>query len=743
MLRAHLTALLCLFFATTLYGQITGTIAGNTGAEPLLLEGATIEWIGQSKGAVTNKQGVFSLEVPAGTVAKLRIRYIGYKEQILEATSPAKLNVVLDLASTLGEVTIVETQQGTVLNSKAATLTSTINRKELSKAPCCNLSESFETSAAVDVTLADAVTGTKRVEMLGLGGKYVQLQRENFPYFRGPLAGEGFGYFPGPWAESLQLTRGIGSVVNGYESMTGQINLNYYKPDDKPQTLVNLYGNAGSRMEGNVLTAFPMGSKWGSRIKLHVSAQPVEMDRNNDGFRDMPTGYQAQISQIFVKKHTEGWDGQVGYSFMTDQKESGEMTQKRDELQRPLWIATRSFYQGSLFGKTGRLLNNPRKSIGLIGQLSFADSWNQYGFRGFKLGHTNAYFNGIYQYLSPSTRHTLKTGLSINFDHIYQDPNLGGMQPEFGIEGSINYLIPGAFLEWQYDATENLTLVAGLRADVPNFRDTLMLSPRMHIRYQITDGLTWRISGGSGWRNEVILADHPSTFASNRIILNDPSELLYFFYDRPEMAWNVGTSLNYTFRLNYRPGSFTVDVFSTRFTRQYIQNLETPGEVRFEEVNNSTTTSMLAQLDYSPVKRLDVRLAYKWIEGYAPIGGEMRLLPFNPRNRFLANVSYETRDAWKADVTANFFGKQRVPSAQTLQGMEGGFAPSYWTINAQINKTFKSKWEIFVGVENLFDFRQPAPIVSPDDPWSPTFDAGLAWGPIFGRTLYAGINLKF
>lgn len=731
---------LLLLAYSSLLAQISGTVVGNDGSSTYALEGATIAIEGQATGAIVGPRGQFTLDIAPGETVTLVVSYVGHAPQTIRATSPQVIQVQLETEA-LGEVEVVESQSAVTLDAKSAGLTSTITRKELSKAPCCNLSESFETSAAVDVAMTDAVTGSKRIEMLGLSGKYVQLQRENFPLFRGFQAIDGFSHFPGPWAESIQLTRGIGSVVNGHESMTGQINLNFYPPDDDLKHLVNVYLNEGTRMEANYLGSFALGEHWSTRVMAHGSALPGSMDRNTDGFLDMPQGYQAQLAQTFVKKHTTGWDGQVAYQVLTDRKSSGQNAQitTSDTL---LWDARRNLDQFMLMGKTGTLLANPRKSVGLIGQLQGMNSTNRFGYRFFNHQQMSGYFNGIYQYLSPSTLHTFKTGVSLQVDQIATEHRVDLVEDV--AQGQFTNWVPGVFGEWQYDPTERFTLVLGARVDLSNQTTQLaMVCPRLHLRYVPFKDVVWRASAGRGWRNEVLPFSTTQAFASGRDWGQEPQYYLAGAYGVEETAWNMGTSITHNFKLNYRPGMWTVDFFYTRFGNQYILDLETPGEVNISAQSGTEALSFLAQVDYSPVRRWDVRLAYKWLQADAIYGGVMQAAPFLPEHRFLINTGYETRSRWRVDVTAHFFGPQRIPFHPAQEGILNGKSPWYTVVNLQINKHLGERWELFAGAENLLNYQQPAPILNADQPWSQNFDGGLTWAPIFGRNLYAGVNLRF
>ena len=108
--------------------------------------------------------------------------------------------------------------------------TELIGRGQLIRAACCNLGESFTANPSVDVSYSDAATGAKQIKLLGLSGTYVQMLTENVPNLRGASLPYSLGYVPGPWMQSIQVSKGASSVKNGYESTTGQINIEFLKP---------------------------------------------------------------------------------------------------------------------------------------------------------------------------------------------------------------------------------------------------------------------------------------------------------------------------------------------------------------------------------------------------------------------------------------------------------------------------------------------------------------------------------
>ena len=201
----------------------------------------------------------------------------------------------------LKEVKIVARKAGTSRLAGAVNGIA-VNKDELFKAACCNLGESFTTNPSVDVAYNDATTGARQIKLLGLSGTYVQMLTENLPNFRGAAIPYALGYVPGPWMKGIQVSKGSASVKNGYESITGQINVDYLQPEDEQQVEVNLFGDTKSRIEANADANVHLSEKWATEILLHHENILKNHDDNGDGFFDMPGREQYNVQNRWVYK---------------------------------------------------------------------------------------------------------------------------------------------------------------------------------------------------------------------------------------------------------------------------------------------------------------------------------------------------------------------------------------------------------------------------------------------------------
>ena len=162
-----------------------------------------------------------------------------------------------------------------------------IGQGQLIRAACCNLGESFTANPSVNVSYSDAATGAKQIKLLGLSGTYVQMLTENVPNLRGAALPYSLGYVPGPWMQSIQVSKGASSVKNGYESTTGQINIEFLKPQGIDGVRANVYQDSELKTEVNLDGSVHLNERLSTATLLHFENRQMDHDGNGDGFMDI------------------------------------------------------------------------------------------------------------------------------------------------------------------------------------------------------------------------------------------------------------------------------------------------------------------------------------------------------------------------------------------------------------------------------------------------------------------------
>lgn len=713
---------------------IAGRVLVEENGQRQPLAGVNLYWLNGEAVAVTDAEGQFSLERPSGA-DRLVASYVGFYTDTIALANETNIELTLTPGATLETVEVSYRRKSIEVSFINPIAVQQINRKELLKAACCTLAESFETNPAIDVSFTDAVTGARQIEMLGLAGPYMQITRENLPDVRGLASIYGLVYLPGPWVESIQLAKGPGSVINGYESMTGQINVELKKPEAGERFYFNLYGSEGNRWEGNANTRFEVGENWHTGLLVHGNWQPGENDRNGDGFLDLPTGSQWTAVNRWKYQNENGWKGQFGFKATNFDKTSGQMAFSESPGQSSAWGARIQTRRLEGWAKAGKVfLNRPEASIGL--QLS-AVSHNQdasFGGARYDAEQQSFYANLIYRETLGDPAHGLSSGLSFQWDRY----------DEWLSEGFFarNESVPGAFVEYTFQPNDYFTAVAGLRGDHHN-QFGFFLTPRLHLRYALSEKSVLRMSAGQGRRTAGIITENLGMLASSRSFVLDSRPGDHPYGLDQEVAWNVGLNLRQTFILQNRELILTLDGYHTRFEQQVVVDYENPREVRFYNLDGrSYSNTVQAQIDYALLSNLDLRIAYRFNDVRTDYREGTLERPFVARHRAFVNVAYATENDWAFDLTVNWQGAKRLPSteANPADWRLPDRSPDFVVTNAQISKQWRDRLDLYLGVENLFNFVQKDPILAADDPFGPYFDSSLVWGPIFGRMAYAGLR---
>lgn len=729
------------FFAQRENRDISGVIYGiSEKNEPLPLFGANAYWLGTTVGDISDENGAFSIPRRNGD-SLLVVSYIGYKSDTIFIGSQTFLEIGLRSVLTLNEVEVAQRTKSTVLKTLTPVKYEVISEKELLKAACCNLSESFETSPSVDVSFTDAITGTRQIQMLGLAGPYSQITRENMPDVRGLSSIYGLTFIPGTWVESIQLNKGTGSVTNGFESIAGQINVELRKPESADRMYFNVYGNEGGRAEMNLNLAQKLNEKWSTAVLLHAQNNSFQMDRNQDGFIDHPLSRQYIGLNRWKYIDPNGLRMQFGLKGTHIDNIGGQMDYDPDiatgmqDNANEIWGMTMNLRRYEAWAKLGKVYEDtPWKSLGAQVSGSFHKHDSQYGATQYDAQQQSYYANFIYQSIIGNTNHNFKTGASLQYDDFIEDLNSDTyVREEF---------VPGVFFEYTYSFLEKFDVVSGVRVDYHNMYGAF-LTPRIHVRYAPVENTIFRASMGRGQRTASIFSENSGVFASARqiIVRSEDPDLPYGL--SPEVAWNYGFNFTQKFMLDYREGSISADFYRTDFQNQIVVDMENPRSVVFYNLNGlSYSNSIQTQLDYELIKRLDIRIAYRWYDVQTDYDSGLERKPLVASHRAFANLAYGSRNHWRFDYTFNWQGAKRLPSTSEnpVQYQRDISSPSFFVMNAQVSKTWNEKFEFYLGVENLLNFKQSDAIIAQDQPFGEYFDAALIWGPVFGRNTYAGIR---
>ena len=732
-------AFLALFFLLNYsYSQtISGKVLFKDNGVDFPIEGANVFWLNTNQGTITKAAGEFNIQ-KIRDVKSLVISYIGFKTDTIDIDDKKFITHYLTFSddNELDEVTVSKkrkTIQRTYLMPQNVVK---ISEEELLKAACCNLSESFETNPSVDVNHNDAITGTKQIEMLGLKSPYILITEENIPMVRGASQTYGLGFTPGTWIESIQVTKGMGSVTNGYESIVGQINTEIKKPYSDMPFFFNLFNSIDGRVEANAHLKSTISDKIQTTSFIHYNYREKANDKNGDKFLDKPI--QDQLNLLSKWQYTDASNGIVSFlniRYLDDNKKVGSIDfNEKSDLSR-LWggeIFTNRFDSSFKLGYVNPKI--PYQSLGFQLAYNFHDQESYYGLNDYNISQKSLFINLIYNSIISNTKNKIKAGLNFSsdsYDEFVFKSNIERTDRSFG-----------GFFEYSFDNLNDFNLVFGLRYDNHNNLGSFF-TPRLHFRYLLNDNFSIKGSAGTGRKIANVFAENQVIFLSNRKNLNKTfTEKLYGV--SPEKATNLGFSLDHKVFLFGGQGNIIFDYYNTTFDNRVIIDFETPGEFNFynSKLGKSKSNSFQAEFLFSK-NNWNITAAYKKYDVKSYYNSGLKEKPIQPRNILFFNYGIESNKIndknWKFDITYNRLGKQRL-----VRNPRDNFelVDQHFSINSQITRVFSSKFEVYLGGENINNFKQEDPIIMANNPFDPMFDASIVHGPIFGSTYYMGLRFK-
>ncbi len=712
--------------------NLKGVVADRQNGQPL--PGVNIFWEGTTEGTASGIDGSFSLPMHQ-LPHTLIFSFVGYATVQLTVEEMPGEPLKISMAPSVDmDAVEIRSSRSTFSMSATGTLNAEqINRGVLRKAACCNLSESFEATASVDVVMNDAVTGARKIQMLGLEGVYVQNLFEGVPFARGLGNVMGFDGIPGPWINNIELTKGIGSGVNGYESMTGQINLEFLPPCNSNEPIhADIFASNQGRFEANVIHNKMLGNNWSTALFAGAATQVIEMDQNNDGFLDMPLRESYRLMNRWQYLGDNFQLRLIG-RYSKEERTSGELGYNKGEHfgRTELYGFGLGFEEAEFIAKVAFLsAERQDRSLGITAAYTYTDVDAFFGNNPYIGTEHNARINSIFETrFSEYSDHSIRTGLHFQYDDFaeaYRDSAFSRTE-----------LVPGVFAEYTW-SRPRFTAVLGARNDYHNLFGN-QLSPRVHLKYDFRPLTTMRATLGRGFRAPNAFADQLGLLATSRVVrvIDTP---------QAESSWNTGLSFLHKFELFGREAFFNTDYYYTSFENQLVADRdENPQLLLFYNLEGrSTAHSVQGDFQAEPFRGFGVKLSYKYQEVEVDYQSGRLEKPLIPRHRAIFNVGYTTGSGhWYFDLTANYYSSQRLPGTESnppaFQLESRG--QSYYLINAQITRIFDA-FEVYVGAENLNNFIQPNAIIDAENPFGPYFDASMIYGPLNERMFYAGVRLN-
>ena len=663
----------------------------------------------------------------------------------------------------LDAAVFVGRQDGNYLSKRTPIRTEVISSAGLHKMACCTLAESFENSASVTVGYSDAVTGARQIRLLGLSGVYTQMLDENRPVMRGLSAPFGLSYVPGQWLESIQIAKGAASVINGVESVTGQINMEYRKPTDEKPLFLNASVMSDTKLDFNIASSLQLGQKWSTVILGHVSGNVRSFDHNHDGFMDDPMMLQFNLANRWLYLADNGVQVRFGVKALHDTRKGGQEGYDHDTYQEwedgyadDPWgsdIVNKSI--GGYLKVGIPLSEDNSQNIAIVADYSYTDMDSWFG-QSTWLGSQHSVFGNLMYQNEINESHRFTVGIGGTFDrydeYINRYVRSETMAPAYVNDRITGLATAGVFGEYTFTAGEKFTSIVGLRGDWYK-GDGFKFSPRVTLKYSPVDKIAIRLNGGRGLRYANPLIDNIGVFSTGKLFSGNFEEHTL------EDAWTFGGNLTYYLPFGASSNTYiSFDYFRTAFSQQMIVDYEHLNNViSFYNLDGRRSYTDNFQVDFNvePVERFTVTATFRYTDARVTLEGQGLVeKPMTSRYKGVLNLQYATNlNRWIFDFTASLNGPCRVYDfMRDLKDADGnrlyvnGYTPVYPLLYLQVTRRFKGV-DVYIGGDNLTNFRQKNVILGSRDSSTglvsahqPSFDASAVWGPIMGARFYAGVR---
>lgn len=724
----------CVLFAQNISGTVT-----NTSNEPLM--GASVYWSNTKRGTTTDSKGEFKLSTKDISPKILVVSYLGHISDTLEIVNESQVKIQLKESSNLDEIVVKSRQDGVIISSAHSIKTEHITQTELAKAACCDLAGCFETQTTVQPHTTNVITNSKELRMLGLSGVYSQVLIDGFPMIQGLSYTYGISSIPGTLVDNIYVSKGANSVLQGYESISGQINVETKKPDETDKLFLNAYINSFAEKQFNLNYAVK-NEKWSNLTAAHVVQPGNDFDRDDDNFLDVTklTRYMVFNKLKYGNETDLGWNSEIGLRFVNEKRVGGQVgfDEKIDKGSSTVYGQSVSLNQPEIWTKNGFRIND-KHNLTLYASGLYQDQNSYFGT--VKYDAKQSSFNGNLQYDYQYGENSLKTGVS--YRHLSLDETIGftdnALQRTYAGDYDKQENIVGAFAENSLSLFEDkLTWITGVRLDNHNQFGT-RFTPRTFLKYDVTPSTVIRANIGTGWRTVNLFSENIGLLVSSR-------DIVFAEQLEPEKAWNTGINLTQNINSGIASGFFSVDYYRTDFQNQIFPDFDTdPTKVIIDNFNGkSVSNTFQAEVFLNFWNQLEFKTGYSFIDVYRVVEGEKESLPFNSKHRVVTNLGFKPlSDKFRMDMNIQWNGKQRLPDTKSnpIAYQRPDYSESYALLNAQFTYNLKDL-EFYTGVENIFDFRQKQPIIGWEDPFGQYFDTSSVWGPTQGRELYLGIRYR-
>lgn len=722
-------------YSQNLKGKV---ISVNESGDEFPVDSAFIFWENTEIKTYSDVNGKFEIPFSNSQEKNLIISKEGFYSQNVNIT--IEKYKIIRLKSYITDEIIVSEKTDKEKAKENISRDDVVDSKDLEKSACCDLTGCFGHTGNVEVSVSDIVTDSKELKLLGTDGVYAQTMVEGIPVFNGLANIYNLATIPGVTINSITISKGSNSVIQGYGSISGMINLVLKDYESADQLLLNAYTN--SYLEKH----FNSNTKFGNKIfKNYFAFNTVQKanrtDNNNDGFLDLPliTRYAVYNKLNAGDPLIDKLSGYLAFRYLDENRVGGQVNvNNSDQNYKTIYHQIVNTYRYEIMARVNKKLSE-LSSVILQTGLSNHKQNSIFGLTNYNAKQNDFFANLMFDI--PIDHHYIKTGLSYRYLDIKENINFIDNPYNKSYSGNYEFKenIPGVFVENKLEILHDiLDVTSGVRVDFNSNYGTIV-TPRFMFKYNLDEETSLRGSLGSGFRT-------PEIFVENQNLFSSSKDLIFPSFIKGEKSINWGISLTKEFHGSSSDIDIILDYYSTHFADQFIADFDiSPDKVLFyNNSESSVTNSFQAEFNSKFNNGLEAKISYNFLNAIFNKNGVSQELPFYAKHKAMISITLETENKdWLFNINSQYFGKQKLPSTSSnpVEYQRGEFSDPFVMINNQV--TFKTGfYEFYTGIENLLNYKQENPIISANNPFGRYFDTSFNWGPTKGREFYFGFRFK-
>ncbi len=735
-----LTGIMLAVFLMALSHEVTAQrVRGKvTDADGAPLSNVNILLQGTQRGTATNDRGAFNIEM-SSSARTLIFSHVAYEPDTITVLGDTVLTITLNKARTTETVEVTGNRPSTYI-ANSAIKTEVVTDEELKNAPCCDLSGCFSTTSSVEVAVADVITDMRELRMIGLAGVYTQVLIDNTPWMmQGLNSSSGLNFIPGPLIDKMYIVKGANSVLHGYESISGQVNVLLKEGDETDALFANVFTNSFLEKQFNLHASQGFGL-WSAVAAAHSVQQADRIDQDGNGFLDTPliTRYLLYNKWKYLDEE-DGVSFRIALKYTDEDRVGGQRTYdpSRHRLSSSIYGQRLHAKRFEIYSKT-EILYDEAERLNIHSGAARHRLASVFGTTQYDATQTSAFVDASYR-LEIAAENALTFGASFRFLNIDEDVRFDFNLHNKTYDGlyETKESLPGVFVENTMELFDDrMTILTGLRYDYHSIHGSI-LTPRALMRYALDDFTTVRLTAGIGARSPYVLSENAALLASSRD-LSFPADA------RLERAVNLGSSITHTFSFFEGSATATIDAFHTRFLKQLIADYDSsPERIAFRYLDNSSfSNNIVIELSMSASENFNSKIAWTFSEAFETGESIRRAIPFIEKHKVLISAKQRFGGSgFSLTGSLEWHGRQQLPDMASYPAELRMTSPSPDFTMINIQATHAWDWfELYGGIENILDFRQANPIINAARPFERYFEPTFAWGPVKGRELYLGLR---